>query len=54
MKRFDEADVVLVVGLLLLSAGAALVYLPAGLIVPGVVLTGLALLWTRPMRRKER
>jgi len=54
MKRFDEADAVLVVGLVLLSAGSGLVYAPLGLIVPGTVLTGLAVFWTRPVRRKER
>ena len=57
MKRFDEGDVVLGVGVLLLSGGAGWVYPPLGLIVPGVVLTYLALFWARPNRpstRKER
>jgi len=36
-------EVVLGVGLALTSAGSALVYPPAGLIVPGVVLTWLAI-----------
>ena len=54
MKRFDEFDAVLAFGLLLLSSGAALVYLPLGLIVPGVVLTAVAVAWARPARRKDR
>lgn len=54
MKRFDEFDAVLGLGLLLLSAGAAWVYAPLGLIVPGGILTALAVAWARPVRRKER
>lgn len=55
MKRFDEGDAVLAVGVLLLSGGAGWVYPPMGLIVPGVVLTYLALFWgRRPASRKER
>lgn len=54
MKRFDEFDAVLAVGLLLLSSGAAWVYPPLGLIVPGGILTTLAVAWARPARRKDR
>lgn len=53
--RFDERDVVLGAGLLLLSVGSGWVFLPLGLIVPGAVLTVLAVVWARPPHRgRER
>lgn len=42
--RFDATDGIAFAGLLLLSLGAAMVYLPLGLIVPGIVLLAVALL----------
>lgn len=55
MKDLDERDAVLGIGVLLLSGGCGWVYPPMGLIVPGVVLTYLALFHgRRAASRKER
>lgn len=47
VDRFDERDLVLLVGLLLLGAGCGWIFLPLGLLVPGLVLV-LVALWPGP------
>lgn len=49
----NQRDVTGLLGLVLLTAGCAWVYPPAGLILPGVLLLALAVLW-RDARRGER
>ena len=44
--QLDKRDIVFFVGLLLLVAGVYLVYAPAALIVPGVILIAISL-WGR-------
>lgn len=48
-SRFDVTDVVAVLGLVLLSAGAGMIYLPLGLVVPGAALIAVA--WINAGRR---
>ena len=46
--QIDARDLVFVVGLLLLAAGLYLIFAPAALVVPGAILTYVALFTTAP------
>lgn len=43
----DQRDAILIMGLTILSAGCFLVYPPAALIVPGVILVAMAIFGVR-------
>lgn len=51
LAGFGPREVLLVLGLALVATGLAMVYVPAALIVPGAVLTWLAVTPLRPSRR---